>query len=128
MKILKPKKTNILSAFFLAFFVLFFKTTAVFGSAMESLRKTNEAGFGTNAPKIDTISQGIGYILGIILSFLGVAFFLLIVYAGFKWMFARDNAGEVVKAREIITSAIIGLIVVLSAYAITIFLGGQLAT
>jgi hypothetical protein len=37
-------------------------------------------------------------------------------------MMARDNASEIEKAKSSITNSVIGLIVVLSAYAITLFI------
>ncbi len=69
----------------------------------------------------------IGKVVGAVLSFLGIAFFILIIYAGFRWMFARGNDQEVAKAKDIIVSAVIGLVIVLSAYAITFYIGGLLS-
>jgi len=48
------------------------------------------------------------------------------IYGGFIWMIARGNEGEVTKAKDLIQAAIIGLVVVLAAYAITQFIGQQL--
>ena len=61
-----------------------------------------------------------------VLSFVGVVFFLLMVYAGFTWIKARDNSGEVDKAKDIIESALYGIIIVTMAYAISEFIFGQL--
>ena len=124
--ILKKHINNI--AIFLAIFVLsFFQfPSSTKASSMTGLEQTAKKGFGNNSLKINDVPTGIGSILGVLLSFLGIIFFIIIVYAGFKWMMARDNASEVGKAKEMITSAVIGLIVILSAYAITSFLGGQL--
>ena len=63
----------------------------------------------------------IGNLIGTILSIIGVIFFILMVYAGFKWMTARGNEEGVKEAQKTIIAAIIGLVVVLSAYAITNF-------
>lgn len=75
---------------------------------------------------ITDIPTAIGQIIGAGLSFLGIAFMLLIIYGGFMWMFARGNDQAVGKAKEIITAAVIGLVIVLSAYAITAFIGTNL--
>lgn len=72
------------------------------------------------------ISSRLGLLIGAILSFIGVIFMVLIIFGGFMWMLARGNEQQVDKARDIITRAIIGLIIVLSAYAITAFIGEQL--
>ena len=43
------------------------------------------------------------------------------VYAGYLWMTARGEEEKITKAQNIIKGTIIGLIVVMSAYAITYF-------
>lgn len=56
------------------------------------------------------------------LSLLGTIFLILMVYAGILWMTAQGNDDKVSKAKDIIQAAIIGLVVVMSAYAITSFI------
>ena len=51
----------------------------------------------------------------------GTAVFIMVVYGGFLWMFASGNEEKVGKAKKILLWAILGLVVVLSAYAITSF-------
>lgn len=60
-----------------------------------------------------------GKVIKAVLSLLGVIFLVLMIYGGYIWMLARGNDQEVEKAKNIIKNAIIGLIVVLAAYAIT---------
>ena len=48
----------------------------------------------------------------------GVIFMLLIIYAGFGWMTARGNETAVENAKHTLTSASIGLGVILGAYAL----------
>ncbi|MCU0679465.1 MAG: hypothetical protein MUC28_03425 [Planctomycetes bacterium] len=69
----------------------------------------------------------IGKIIAIILSFLGVIFLLLMIYGGFTWMTARGNEQQIAKAKGILYNALIGLIVVLAAYAITAYFGEEIA-
>jgi len=61
----------------------------------------------------------IGQVLNISTIFLGVVFLGLIIYGGIIWMLARGNQQEVEKAKNIIIYAVVGLAVVLGAYAIT---------
>ena len=91
------------------------------------LNTTAEKAFGPEVTKnsID-LPTSIGKIVGIALSFLGVVFFILIIYAGYLWMFSMGNEQTVTKAKEIIIAAVIGLVIVLAAYAITSYLGGAL--
>ena len=86
--------------------------------ATKGLVDTATKGYGvlpaeTNLPTI------IGKVVGAILAFVGVIFFCLILWAGFGWMLAKGNEEEIGKAKETIFSAVLGLIVILGAYAIT---------
>ncbi len=65
----------------------------------------------------NTIATGIEILLG----FVGVIFLILMVYAGFMWMMARGNEQRVEKAKSLIEAAVIGLVIVLAAYGITVF-------
>lgn len=79
-----------------------------------------------NLPKTTNIPTLIGSVLGKILGFTGTIFFILVVYAGLMWMTAAGSEEQIKKAKQILAAAIVGLIIVLSAYAITQFIGGAL--
>ncbi|MFH1233207.1 MAG: hypothetical protein V1649_00970 [Patescibacteria group bacterium] len=70
--------------------------------------------------KLGNLPNAIGTVIKAGLALLGVAFLGLIIYAGFIWMLARGNEQDITKARDLIISAIIGLIIILGAYAITV--------
>ncbi len=55
------------------------------------------------------------------LGLLGIIATVLILYAGFMWMTAGGNDEQVGKARKILIQAVIGLAIILSAWAITNF-------
>lgn len=89
---------------------------------------------GTAGPAgYDTAKDGksidplIGSIIQSALSFLGVIFLLLMIYGGYLWMTAQGNDQQVEKAKNLIIAAIIGVIVVASAYAISYFVVGSLS-
>ena len=52
---------------------------------------------------------------------MGVIFIILIILAGYNWMTAGGEEEKVNKAKQMIYRAIIGLIIIMSAYAITYF-------
>lgn len=79
-----------------------------------------EAAGETGIRKFD-IAIKIGDIISRILSFVGVIFLILMITGGLIWMTAAGNEERVGKAKKLITSAVIGLIIVFSAYAITYF-------
>ena len=58
-------------------------------------------------------------LINTILGFLGIIALVLVFYAGFLWMTAGGNSEQVDKAKNILGAAIIGLIIILSSYAIT---------
>lgn len=63
-----------------------------------------------------------GQVVKGILSGVGIIFFVLMVYAGVRWMTARGDEEKATKARETIISATIGIIVIVGAYALTTFI------
>ncbi len=63
----------------------------------------------------------LGNIISVILSVLGAVFIIFIIYAGYLWMTASGNEQKVEKASQILKESIIGLIIVLGAYAISYF-------
>lgn len=75
------------------------------------------AGFGE--PK--NPAEIIGAVIGVFISFLGIIFLVLIIYGGFLWMTSAGNETKVLKAKDTLTRAVIGLIIIMSAYAITYF-------
>ncbi len=83
---------------------------------------TDLIGSKTTVNSTQAVPQLIGTIVGTILSFVGVIFFLLILYAGILWMTAFGNDQKVDKAKDIIQHAAIGLVIVLAAYAISKFI------
>lgn len=87
------------------------------GSALTTVGST--AGF--DAATDDSLTNTIGDLISILLGFLGVIFLILIIYAGLLWMTAAGNEDKVKKAQSILISSVIGLIILLSAYAISYF-------
>jgi len=65
-------------------------------------------------------------IISVALGLLGTICVILMLYAGFKWMMAGGNEENVKEATNIIKYAVIGLIIILSAYAITKFVMANL--
>lgn len=68
------------------------------------------------------VSDYVTVIISAALSITGIIFFLLMVYGGYKWMIAKGNEQEAEKAKDIITMATIGFVVVLLAYVLANFI------
>ena len=68
----------------------------------------------------------IGNIIRTILTLLGVVVLVLVVYAGFLWMTAGGDPEKEKTAKTMLTNAIIGLALILAAYAISDFVVSKL--
>ena len=82
-----------------------------------------EIGTGTTDIRI-TIAR----IIRTAMSLLGIIAVLIILYGGFKWMTAAGSDEAVGDAKKIITAGIIGLVIILTAYAIASFVINSLVT
>ncbi|MBU0722589.1 pilin [Patescibacteria group bacterium] len=60
-------------------------------------------------------------IINVILGFLGIVAVIIILLGGFKWMTAGGDEEKAGEARKLITSGIIGLIIIIAAFAIATF-------
>ena len=56
-----------------------------------------------------------------LITFLGIIAVVIILYGGFVWMTAAGNDDRVSKAKSIIVAGIIGLIIIIAAFAIVNF-------
>lgn len=79
-------------------------------------------GLGTADLK-DTVINIIQWVLGL----LGLIAVIMILYGGFMWMTAGGNEEKVASAKKIISAAVIGLIIILLAWAIVIFVANTTA-
>jgi hypothetical protein len=80
------------------------------------LNAGNNIGLGAADPKVVAVN-----IIHIVLGFLGLIAVIMILIGGFKWMTAGGNEDQVGEAKNIIVAAVIGLLVILAAWAITNF-------
>ena len=68
-----------------------------------------------------TLSGMISGVIGIVMGFLGIIAVLIILWGGFIWMTAGGEPDKVEKAKKMIYSGIIGLVIIFAAYAIASF-------
>jgi hypothetical protein len=64
----------------------------------------------------------VGRFIQFALGFLGILVVLLIMYAGFLWMTSGGNEEKITRAKKILFNGIIGLIIILSSWALTTFI------
>ncbi len=90
------------------------------GQIGESFNETSTGIYGTT-PDSAGLPTIIGNVINSVLALLGVILVCLIVYAGFLWMMAQGDAAKITKAKGIISSAVVGMILIFAAYAISSF-------
>lgn len=117
------------SFFFVAFFFLFsligsvsadsfFESSTGLKTAGEKTGHTQQSFFNS----ADSLEGGIANIIMMLLSLVGIIFFVLLVYGGVFWMTARGNETQATKAKNIVINSVTGLAVILLAYAISVFI------
>lgn len=83
---------------------------------------TNE-GFSNTDPR-----QTVAKIIKVALGFLGSIAVILIVLAGFKWMTAAGNEDKIAESKKLMAAAFVGLIIILTAFALTSFVINSVIT
>ena len=109
-----------LLAMFLMPYFVFAQTSNGQGTAKNLLIVLSEkAGFATGPQ--NSIGNVVALVINAILSLVGVIFLAQMIYGGYLWMTARGNDEQVEKARNLIQQSIIGIIIMIAAYAIVYF-------
>lgn len=66
-------------------------------------------------------------VIQVILGFLGIIGVIMMMYAGFLWLTASGEEEKAKKGRTLLFQAVIGTLIVLSAYTVTYFILRELA-
>ena len=126
----KFKKIFIACCFVLALFTLaaplLSSAAADPGDTLERLKEAGGEAYGVGDEKPRDVTEIVGGIIKTGLSIMGVVAAILIIYAGYLWMTGRGKEERITKAKETLEAAIIGLIIILAAYAITYFVVDRL--
>jgi hypothetical protein len=122
--LLDSKKIKVITTIGMIVFMAFAVALPVFAAANNAAPVDP---FGVSAVGGNTglgnndIRDTIGSIIKVALGFLGVVAIVIVLIGGFKYMTAGGSDEKVQDARKYIVSGIIGLAIILSAYAITSF-------
>jgi hypothetical protein len=110
-------------------------TTVGIAYATAAFTQTQTCGPGTSDPFCRGMIQIPGFaspiprdprfiaadIIKIFLGFLGIIAVAIILAGGFKWMTAMGDEEKVKKAKQLIGSGVVGLLIIVAAYAIATF-------
>lgn len=77
---------------------------------------TQTTGLGTTAPT-SVVTSIVSWMLGI----LAVIAVVLVIFAGIQWMTSGGNEEKVTAAKNLLRAALIGLVIILAAYGIALY-------
>ena len=97
------------------------------GDLETELETVGDTGYGTSGGPQD-LTTTIGTVISTVLGLLGIIFLILAVYAGFLWMTSQGSEEKTKKAKQILSTAVIGLVITLAAFAIADFVVGEALT
>lgn len=91
----------------------------------EGLGTAGEAAEYTTNLELTTI---VANIINVVLGLTGIAFVALLVYAGFLYLTAAGEDKNVAKAKKLISSSVLGIIIIVFAYALASYVFAALKT
>lgn len=89
------------------------------GSESQTDSFRDAAGFSSEGN--NTVGSIIATVIEAFLTLLGIIFLILMLIGGYKWMTAGGNEDQIKEAKSYIKNAVIGLAIIIMAYAITYF-------
>lgn len=114
---------------FLGLLILFLLTSFFWGN---TLNASFLGGLQNTAAKVPSYTQAsdpsliAATIIQALLAFIGVLFIILLIYGGFIYMTSAGEMDKVKKAKGLIKNAVIGVLIVMTAYAVTYFIATQI--
>lgn len=94
----------------------------------EYQRTRNTLGKSDTSDPTARVVNTIDRVLKFIFTFVGIILTLITLYAGFLWMTAAGDSKKVETAKKYLTNAVIGLVILLSASGVSLFVFNQLQT
>ncbi len=97
-----------------------------FGATGAATTQLGSAGAGAGITTSKQLPEIIGTIINVVLGFMGIVLLFYLIYGGFLWMTSGGESKGVDAAKKMIQNAIIGLVIIVSSYAISSFVLSQL--
>jgi hypothetical protein len=120
---MKKISKHLISLAILAVLVLPLAAGAQFDPGLNQVQSGLNGSLSNTDPRIV-----IGRIINLALGFLGVIAVAIVLLGGFKWMTAGGNEEKTGEAKNLLGAGVIGLVIILSAWAIANFIINSLNT
>jgi hypothetical protein len=101
---------------------------AAFAQLSAAQEELDDVAGGIGADVDNDLATLVGNLIAVLLSVLGIIFVVLVVYAGFLYLTSQGEAEKVKKAKALLSQAVIGLVIIIAAYAISEFVIDALVT
>lgn len=89
-------------------------------ATLDGLSQTGDAaGFGT---KPQSVAELTAAIINAVLGLSGIVFLCILVYGGILYMISQGDVDKVKSAKNAMTSAVIGIVIIVASYAIVTFI------
>ncbi len=126
---MKRISSGILFFFIILSSFLFTRSHSMAAADLGQLLNNAAVAYDTSAGAADPLAI-VGMVIVTLLGFLGIAAAGYMIYGGYIWLMARGNEEEVKRGKKIIWNATVGMVIILSAYALSNFIlsGIQTAT
>ncbi|HBR81133.1 MAG: hypothetical protein UX09_C0006G0008 [Candidatus Uhrbacteria bacterium GW2011_GWE2_45_35] len=85
-----------------------------------------EIGNTTGMGGAEDLTTVIGNLINVVLGVLGIIFLVLVVYAGFLYLTDQGGGEKAKKAMKLLTTAVIGIVIIVAAYAISNYVIGAM--
>jgi len=103
--------------------------TLVYALAMPAMAQLSNTVWGGREGEFQTqtglgnrdVRDIIGAVINVMLGFLGIIAVVIVLLGGFKWMTAAGNEDKVAEAKKLLAAGIIGLVIILAAFALSQF-------
>ncbi len=96
--------------------------------ADDALGGVGETAYGTSSTDPVALPTLIGNIINVVLGFMGVFLVVYLVWAGWIYATSQGEKEKIDKAKKMISSAVIGLILIVAAYAIAAYVVAALVS
>lgn len=107
---------------FIVAITLFYTNTATAVNLADQIN--SQIGAGANAAelgKVDSPQEAIAGMIKTLLTLLGTFMMVLVVFSGYMIFSARGDEDRLKKGQQTLQGAVIGLVIILSAYGLTLF-------
>ncbi|MFA6146520.1 MAG: pilin [Patescibacteria group bacterium] len=112
----------LIAVFLISIWLLNIVRPNVLAEEPDSLQLLNQTGQQANLKSNTDLPTSIGRIAKIVLGLCGLILTILLIAGGVMWMTSGGDEKKISQAKALMLSAVVGLVIIVLSYAITLFL------